>query len=503
MAHGRGAQIVRLDASALARVGALRAVLALDPSSWGGVVTLGDAAPLTLRRPPRLAASMPGTPGMPADGDEPSDTDDGDEYVAIVQVRGPLMQRAAEDLCGYVDGYDAVAARFAAALADPGCVAVLLAIDSPGGMTSGLEEAAARMRAASAASGKPVVAYVDELAASAAYLLATVADRIIVPPSGGVGSIGTFTVHIDESAANEKQGLAVTLIQDPPGKTAGNSAEPLDDVGRARLEARVQDTTARFIAAVAEARDLSAAFVRGLDGAVRYGADAVTSGLADEVGSLESAIQFAASAAQQKRNTMTIRSALASLVKAPSDASDEQLERSAQAALPLVDLGRAVLALTGAKSADGAAAIVAAWQTASARTAQLEAEAASRDEEKSKKKRVKAVQALVAAGRLTPAEAKKDPAGEVAFDNLAEPWTTMDLGVLRGMADRLAPAEQIAAGESKAGSAPRAPAIAPAMLTPEERHYAKVLRIDEASLAAHKAEEQRRARESLREEVAS
>ncbi len=195
------------------------------------------------------------------------------------------------------------------------------------------------------ATGKPVAAYVDELAARGGYwLAAAMADAgIYVPRGGGVGSIGCFTAHVDESGALEQDGFKVTLVQDPPGKTAGAPTEPLDDVGRSRMVARVSDVASRFMAAVAAARGMSVEAVRELDGAVVYGPAAVAAGLADGVATLEQTISTVAVAAEKRKQNMNIRSTLAALIHAPSDATDEQLERGAKAAGPLVDLGRAAL----------------------------------------------------------------------------------------------------------------------------------------------------------------
>jgi hypothetical protein len=72
-----------------------------------------------------------------------------------------------------------------------------------------------------------------------------------------------------------------------------------------------------------------------------------------------------------------MRQAMAALVKAPESATDEQLEIGARAALPLLDLGRAALTLTGAKSADEAAGVLATWQGAAAALAAREADEAA------------------------------------------------------------------------------------------------------------------------------
>lgn len=374
------------------------------------------------------------------DGDEDDniDTSEDSRIIGVVQVRGPLAQRAIDDMCGYVDGYDAVAARIGEALAEDAVAGVVLAIDSPGGDVAGLEEMVGRARAMIDASGKRVVAYVDELAASAAYwIAAALCEAIVLPASGVVGSIGVFGAHVDESKAIADAGLVVTLVQNPPGKTETHYAKPLTDEGRARIQGIVDGSAERFFGAMAGAREMSAADVRALDGRVFQGAEAITAGLADKVGSLEDAIRMAAE--PQKEGTMSIKKALADLVKAPAGASDEALERGAQAAAPLIDLGRAALALTGESDPVKAAAKLSMAGDANRRLDELEQRLAGEGVKKGKKKRVRAVQALVAAQKISPAAAWRNPAGEASAENVAEPWASMPLEMLEAMGEKLAP----------------------------------------------------------------
>lgn len=257
----------RLDATTLAMARA-SAVLALDPSAIGALFSLQASEPAMSR-------------------DE--------RGVALVSIIGPLSQRADEYDCGFGDGYDKITARVQRACEDKNSRAIVLRIDSPGGDVAGLQEAVRQMRAAIDASGKPCAVYVDELAASAAYWIASALSTagIVVPESGGVGSVGTIASLVDESEALEHEGVKIELIRDPPGKAAGHPYQPITDLARERLTGQVREATARFVAAVSAARGLAPDVVRGLDGDVRYGAAAVEAGLADKVGSFDDAITLA------------------------------------------------------------------------------------------------------------------------------------------------------------------------------------------------------------------
>lgn len=267
-----------LDHKTLAQHRAGR-VLALDARAIGSSVALRTERPSAKTS---AAAAKPRTP-----------------TVAVVDIIGPLAQRGESQLCGYVDGYDWIGERLGAALEEAD--AVVLRIDSPGGDVAGLDEGVRRMRALVDASGKRVVAYVDELCASAAYQIACgVADEIVVPPAGCVGSIGTWGLFVDATKASENEGLAITVVRDPEGKAASHPLGPVTDLALARLQEEVSTGTREFIAFVAARRNLSETVLRKLNGDVLRGTDAVKAGLADRVGTLEDTIRGAAAPREQR-----------------------------------------------------------------------------------------------------------------------------------------------------------------------------------------------------------
>lgn len=225
---------------------------------------------------------------------------------AIVEVRGVLEQRASAWSCGETDGYDAICERFfgwcgydgttyAGALTDENVGAIVLDIDSPGGDVPGLEQAIARIRAGVIASGKPCIGYVNELAASAACWLALgVCDAVILPPSGRVGAVGCVVVFQTEARhLLEDDKIDTYIARQPAGKMKPNPVEPLDEIGQARLELLASQGEASFVAAISKLRGLTPEVIRAWNGQIFTGADAVTVGLADKLGTLDDAINFA------------------------------------------------------------------------------------------------------------------------------------------------------------------------------------------------------------------
>ena len=206
--------------------------------------------------------------------------------VAIVDVRGPLAQRA----CGF-DGYDAVIERFRMACASARCV--LLTIGSPGGEVEGLFEACRVLRQEASRTGTPVVAYVDESAYSAAYALACVADAIYLPPAGGVGSIGVIGELVSVAEQLDREGVAVEVITSGEQKADGHPNAPITDGARARAQARVDQLAQLFFSWVSVRRGLTVAEIEAMDAACLYGDSAVAAGLADGIKSRAGALAAA------------------------------------------------------------------------------------------------------------------------------------------------------------------------------------------------------------------
>jgi signal peptide peptidase SppA len=212
------------------------------------------------------------------------------EGVAMIPVIGSLINRGA--WIGSSSGetsYEGIKFQLSHAAGDPKTTAVLLDIESPGGEAVGAFEAAASVRALAAA--KPVTAIVNGMAASAAYAIASGASRIVTTQTGVVGSIGVVLLHADFSRQIDKAGVTPTLIFAGAHKVDGNPFEPLSDDVRDDLQAEVNQFYELFVQTVAEGRrKMSAAMIRGTEARTFIGADAVDRGLADELGTFESAL---------------------------------------------------------------------------------------------------------------------------------------------------------------------------------------------------------------------
>lgn len=249
------------------------------------------------------AATSDGTAGYFGDAEGAYSVDA--EGVAHVRVEGALAQRAWSCWMFGGDGYDAIESRVRAALDDPRSRALVIEYDSPGGEVAGCGVCADAIRSAADASGKPVVSYVGELAASAAYWLASAADKIVTPASGMLGSIGVIATRVEDTTG-DASGRKVHLITSGARKADGHPTVPLSEEELAATQAKIDALADVFAGAVAERRGMTLAQVRGLEADVFIGADAVTRGLADRVGNLGSAVAYARELAMTTRRQRTM-----------------------------------------------------------------------------------------------------------------------------------------------------------------------------------------------------
>lgn len=225
-----------------------------------------------------------------------------DRGAAIVPVTGELVNRGAWlGASSGLTSYEGLRHTLRQAAADPQARGIVLDIDSPGGQASGMVETAGLVRAIGEI--KPVIAVANSLAASAAYGIASAANRLVVNQDGAAGSIGVLYVHADRSRQIDRQGITVTILHAGARKKDGNSLEPLTDEVRGEIQRRIDAVHAIFVDTVRQGRpQLTEKAIRTTEARVYLGAEAVRLGLADEVGTFDQAV------AEAEAGTVRVRS---------------------------------------------------------------------------------------------------------------------------------------------------------------------------------------------------
>lgn len=199
--------------------------------------------------------------------------------IATIGISGPLEHHAS----WWWDSYDSIRVRVAAAFEHEDSKAVILRIDSPGGVAAGATELQRDIRAMREKSGKPIFAYADEMACSAGYELACAADEIWLPDTATVGSIGVITSLYDTTKANEKYGVRIQLVTSGKRKADSYSDRVLTPEIEQKAQDRVDYFAGIFFDVVAKARGVSLPKIAGLEAGVYQGSGAVKVKLADGV----------------------------------------------------------------------------------------------------------------------------------------------------------------------------------------------------------------------------
>lgn len=238
------------------------------------------------QRRARLAAAVDGETVVIDDGCEYVLTRDG---IAIVPVFGVLAQRFdfIAEVCGWAT-YEGIIKTCDAMLNDYRVSGILFNIESPGGEVSGMFDAAeAIIRLGQA---KPVWSIANAYAYSAAYAIAGSAETVCIPRMADVGSIGAVMIHVDESTADDLEGMKYSAIYSGARKIDGWGHAPISDGAMAVFQERVDYVRQEFASLVGRQGRISADAAMATEAALYTDFAAVKAGLADRVANFDEAL---------------------------------------------------------------------------------------------------------------------------------------------------------------------------------------------------------------------
>lgn len=272
----------------------------------------------------------------------------GGARVLVVPIRGSLIPDFPYQAGVYATGYEYISEAVRRGAADSSVSAILLDINSPGGVVRGCAECA--LAISEAAASKPVLAYAADMAASAAYWLASQATQIHVSSTGEVGSIGVITGHADYSESLKGAGVKFTPIFAGERKADGHPYLPLGDEAKAGIQKRLNAIYAEFISAVARGRKMDGNDVRNTQAAMFPSREAVRNGLADAVST--------------RREVMSVAFGAKSKPQAGSAGSNDKeavmFEKTNQAETPATEIQAAAPVAAPAPEANAVQAAVSA-----------------------------------------------------------------------------------------------------------------------------------------------
>lgn len=251
-----------------------------------------------------------------------------DGGVAVIPILGTLVHRGGWlDAMSGLTSYQRLQNQVVEAMEDREVSRVVFDIDSPGGEASGVFDLADMI--ASYRGAKPMTAVVNEAAYSAAYALASAADRIIVPRTAGVGSVGVIATHMDQSKKDDKEGYTITHVTAGARKADFSPHRPLSDEALGWLQEHVEETYSLFVDTVARNRGLDAQAVRQQEAGIFVGRLGLSYGLADEVAPATEAIQREVNEATQRR-TVVMTKQTQTAPQVGQDKPDNQASTSTQ-----------------------------------------------------------------------------------------------------------------------------------------------------------------------------
>src|SRR5690606_4731818 len=168
---------------------------------------------------------------------------------------------------------------------------VIIAINSPGGSTTGGESLYEELR--KLAEKKPVVATIGTLGASAGYMTAVAADHIVARHNSLTGSIGVYIQYGNIKGLLDDLGVEFDVVRSGPLKAEPNLFRRTPEAARQNLQSVIDDSYGWFVDVVAERRELDRERVRTLaNGGIYSGLRARENGLVDELGGEEVAIAW-------------------------------------------------------------------------------------------------------------------------------------------------------------------------------------------------------------------
>ena len=222
-----------------------------------------------------------------------SDTNIPEGSVAVIPIRSEILKY--DQPCG-PRGTQSILTDVISADQNPNIKSILLIVDSPGGQVTGTD----LLADAISNSTTPVVAYIEGMAASAAYWIISGASKIIASSDlDRIGSIGTMLMVEDLKPALEAQGVKFHEVYASLSVDKNKDFNQVLDGNYEAYQKNVLDViNSKFLSSIKTNRH--AVEDSTLTGKIYFAPEAIALGLIDEIGSLDHAISLADSLTNEK-----------------------------------------------------------------------------------------------------------------------------------------------------------------------------------------------------------
>lgn len=224
---------------------------------------------------------------------------DGDNKIAMIEVSGEIMAgRTSDSLFGPgAMGADDWVSQVEQAREDDSVEGVIIRLNTPGGAVVASDQVYEAVR--ELARAKPVVALMEDTAASGGYYIAAAANHIVANRATLTGSIGVIAMFPNLEGTADKLGVETVVIKSGELKDIGSPFREMTRRERRLLQRLIDQAYEQFVDAVSNGRKMEADAVRRLaDGRVYSGEQARDARLVDQLGGLKEAVEFIRSRAK-------------------------------------------------------------------------------------------------------------------------------------------------------------------------------------------------------------
>ena len=217
----------------------------------------------------------------------------GDTEVVRIAIRGPIIRSEGGFFGSGYDPVEAVLRQIRLASSNPEIKALILEIDSPGGGITASDVIYNELQGfKSTDPDRKIVAIFGDVAASGGYYVAAAADYIVAHPTTITGSIGVLISTLNVRELANRHGIKDVTIKSGDNKDMLNPFGELSEQQHVILQDMISEMHDRFVGLVAEGRDLPREAVEEVaDGRILTVTQALESGLVDEVGYWENAVE--------------------------------------------------------------------------------------------------------------------------------------------------------------------------------------------------------------------
>lgn len=229
--------------------------------------------------------------------------------IAIVPISGTLVHKY-----GYIrpisgmTGYDGVDYRIREALSDPEVKAIMLDMDTPGGMVAGCFDLADKI--AEWRKVKPIWSLGYDMHCSAGQMIASACSRRLITQTGVAGSVGVIMAHTNIEKMLDQQGVEITLITAGSHKADGHPYAALPKEVKEKWQKELESNRQMFANKAATYMGVDVKQILATEAETYEGQAAVDVGFANEVVNGLDAIQIMSDHFKHSKTTVDMGAAM-------------------------------------------------------------------------------------------------------------------------------------------------------------------------------------------------